>query len=55
MGMRTGEAGVGSEGYVGLAVHLGARVAAAARGGQILVTRTTARLALAEPSDASGR
>jgi class 3 adenylate cyclase len=55
MGMRTGEADVGSEGTSGSPCTSGQRVAAAARGGQILVPRTTARLALAEPSDASGR
>ena len=44
MGLNTGEATVGDGGYVGLAVHLAAGVGAAARGGQVLVTSTVARI-----------
>ncbi len=41
MGIHTGEGEVGPDGYVGLAVHRAARIAAAASGGQILVSDTT--------------
>jgi class 3 adenylate cyclase len=44
IGMHTGEAEVHGRGYVGLAVHLAARIAAAARGGQILLSSATADL-----------
>jgi len=44
MGLHTGEAAVGDDGYVGVAVHHAARVGAAARGGQILLTSTTGSL-----------
>ncbi|CAN5480701.1 hypothetical protein BH20ACT21_BH20ACT21_23390 [soil metagenome] len=42
MGMHTGTPEVTEEGYVGSDVHLGARICAAAWGGQILVSPTTA-------------
>jgi hypothetical protein len=38
MGMHTAEPGVGGEGYVGLGVNRAARVAAAAHGGQVLLS-----------------
>jgi DNA-binding NarL/FixJ family response regulator/class 3 adenylate cyclase len=44
MGIHTGEARLGAEGYVGLAVHQAARIAAAGEGGQVLVSGTTAGL-----------
>ena len=44
MGLHTGEPTVTAEGYVGVDVHRGARVAALAHGGQILATDTTVAL-----------
>jgi DNA-binding NarL/FixJ family response regulator/class 3 adenylate cyclase len=44
MGLHTGDATRGDEGYIGLAVHHGARVAAAVDGGQIVVSAMTASL-----------
>ena len=44
MGLHTGTPNVAGEGYVGIDVHRGARVAALAHGGQILVSPTTAAL-----------
>ena len=41
MGLHTGEPVVTDEGYVGIDVHRAARIAAAAHGGQVLVSRTT--------------
>ena len=37
MGLHTGEPSVGDEGYHGIGLHRGARIAAAAHGGQILL------------------
>jgi predicted ATPase/class 3 adenylate cyclase len=45
MGVNTGEVTVAGDGYLGLAVHRAARIAAAASGGQVLVSDTTAALA----------
>ena len=45
MGLHTGEPVRHEDGYVGLDVHLAARVAAAAHGGQVLLTESTARVA----------
>ena len=45
MGMHCGEVQLRSGGYVGMAVHVAARVSAAAHGGQVLVTDVMARLA----------
>src|SRR3954453_3414169 len=45
MGVHTGEATVAGDGYLGLAVHRAARIAAAAAGGQVLVSEATATLA----------
>jgi predicted ATPase/class 3 adenylate cyclase len=45
MGMHTGEVDVVGEDYVGMSVHIAARVSASAHGGQILLTEATARLA----------
>ncbi len=41
MGLHTGEPMVGDEGYVGIDVHRGARIASAGHGGQILLSRPT--------------
>ncbi|MDQ2983001.1 MAG: adenylate/guanylate cyclase domain-containing protein [Actinomycetota bacterium] len=41
MGLHTGEPVVTEEGYVGVDVHKGARIAAAGHGGQVLVSQTT--------------
>jgi DNA-binding NarL/FixJ family response regulator len=43
-GLHTGEASLGDEGYVGVAVHHAARIGAAALGGQILLSDTTGSL-----------
>jgi predicted ATPase/class 3 adenylate cyclase len=45
MGLHTGPAHLGAEGYVGLDVHRGARIAAAGHGGQVLLSRDTRTLA----------
>ena len=44
MGLHTGTPTLVSEGYVGVDVHRGARVAALAHGGQVLLTEATATL-----------
>jgi DNA-binding NarL/FixJ family response regulator/class 3 adenylate cyclase len=44
MGLHTGDAMLGDEGYIGLAVHHGARITAAGDGGQVLLSSITARL-----------
>jgi class 3 adenylate cyclase len=44
MGVHTGEPHVGEEGYLGLDVVRAARICAAANGGQVLVSETTAAL-----------
>src|SRR5438552_1509035 len=44
IGVHTGEPQVTDEGYVGLDVHRAARIAAAAHGGQIVLSATTRRL-----------
>ena len=41
MGVHTGEPLLTSEGYVGIDVHRGARIAAAGHGGQVIVSETT--------------
>jgi len=45
MGMHCGEVELAGGGYVGIAVHVAARVASAAHGGQVIITEVTARLA----------
>jgi predicted ATPase len=44
MGLHTGEPRVTDEGYVGLDVHKGARIAAVGSGGQVLLSQTTRAL-----------
>ncbi|HEY7018755.1 MAG TPA: AAA family ATPase, partial [Gaiellaceae bacterium] len=44
MGLHTGEASVGTDGYVGFAVHQAARIGDAGHGGQVLLSNTTATL-----------
>jgi class 3 adenylate cyclase/DNA-binding CsgD family transcriptional regulator len=44
MGIHTGEARLGKDGYVGMAVHDAARVGDVGHGGQVLLSRTAARL-----------
>jgi predicted ATPase/class 3 adenylate cyclase len=48
MGIHTGTAYLGDEGYVGIDVHRAARIAASGHGGQVLVSASTAALV---PSD----
>ena len=49
MGLHTGAPTPTAEGYVGIDVHRGARVAALAHGGQIVVSPATAALLDTEP------
>jgi class 3 adenylate cyclase/DNA-binding CsgD family transcriptional regulator len=51
MGLHTGEAAVGGDGYVGIAVHRGRRVCDAAHGGQILVSSATHAVVAADPPE----
>jgi class 3 adenylate cyclase len=51
MGLHTGEPLVTDEGYVGVAVHRAARIAAAGHGGQVLLSQATADLAGADVRD----
>ncbi|MEX0630487.1 MAG: adenylate/guanylate cyclase domain-containing protein [Chloroflexota bacterium] len=51
MGLHTGEAHRGEEGYVGEDVHLGARIAAAGHGGQVLISGPTRALVEAQVTD----
>ncbi len=44
MGLHTGEPTLTEEGYVGLDVHKGARIAAVGHGGQVLLSQTTRAL-----------
>src|SRR5262249_59580461 len=44
MGLHTGEATIGGDGYVGFAVHQAARIGDAGHGGQVLLSTTTAAL-----------
>ncbi len=56
MGLHTGEAVLGGDDYVGLDVHRAARIAAAAHGGQVLVSAATASIVRASlPGDLSLR
>ena len=51
MGLHTGEATRGRDGYVGIAVHRGRRVCEAAHGGQILVSSATHAIVASDPPD----
>jgi predicted ATPase/class 3 adenylate cyclase len=51
MGLHTGEPRLTDEGYVGLDVHKGARIAAVGHGGQVLLSQTTRALVDAEVRD----
>jgi predicted ATPase/class 3 adenylate cyclase len=55
MGLHTGTPTVAAEGYVGLDVHRGARIAALAHGGQVLVSPATAALLDGETLVDAGR
>jgi hypothetical protein len=44
MGITTGEPSIGQEGFIGLPVHRGARICAAAHGGQVLLAGGTSEL-----------
>ena len=44
IGMHTGEASIGTEGYVGLHVHRASRIASAGHGGQVLLSDATRTL-----------
>ncbi len=54
MGLHTGEATLGRDGYVGIAVHRGERVCEAAHGGQILVSSATQAIVAGDPPDGIG-
>jgi predicted ATPase/class 3 adenylate cyclase len=51
MGLHTGEPRLTEEGYVGLDVHKGARIAAIGHGGQVLLSQTTRALVDADIRD----
>jgi predicted ATPase len=51
MGLHTGTPHLAEEGYVGEDVHLGARIAAAGHGGQVLVSKETRDLVDADVTD----
>src|SRR5499427_3515004 len=51
MGLHTGEPRLTDEGYVGLDVHKGARIAAVGHGGQVLLSQSTHALADAPVRD----
>ncbi len=55
MGLHTGTPSVTAEGYVGIDVHRGARVAALAHGGQVILSATTAALVDDQPLRDLGR
>ena len=55
MGLHTGTPSAAAEGYVGIDVHRGARVAALAHGGQVILSATTAALVEDQPLRDLGR
>jgi class 3 adenylate cyclase len=54
MGLHTGEPAMGDEGYVGMDVVRAARIAAAAQGGQVLLSATTHAMVAADPVEGVG-
>jgi len=52
MGLHTGRGTLGGDSYVGLDVHRAARIAAAGRGGQLLISETTQALVEKRPPGA---
>ena len=52
MGIHTGEPLFAGDQYVGIDVHRGARIAAAAHGGQVLISARTSSLVLRDGADA---
>lgn len=54
MGLHTGEAALVGDRYVGVAVHRAARIGAAARGGQVLISRITHDLLHDEEGELDG-
>ena len=54
MGLHTGEATLGRDGYVGIAVHRGRCVCEAAHGGQIFVSSATHAIVATDPPDGIG-
>ena len=54
MGLHTGETAMGDEGYVGMDVVRAARIAAAAQGGQVVLSATTHALVAADPVEGVG-
>ena len=51
IGMHTGRATVGDEGYVGIDVHRAARISSAGHGGQVLLSEQTSNLVTADVKD----
>ena len=51
MALHTGEPLVTDDGYVGMDIHTGARIAAAGHGGQVLLSQTTRQLVDADVQD----
>lgn len=54
MGIHTGEPMIGDEGYLGIDVVRGARLCAAAHGGQVVLSETTRALVAAEGIEGVG-
>jgi class 3 adenylate cyclase/DNA-binding CsgD family transcriptional regulator len=54
MGLHTGEATLGRDGYIGIALHRGRRVCEAAHGGQIIVSSATQAIVAADPPGGIG-
>ena len=55
IGLHTGTPHIGKEGYIGDDVHLGARIAASAHGGQVILSAATAELVELELTDLEHR
>ena len=50
MGIHTGSPWIHDDGYVGIDVHRAARIAAAAHGGQVVISDATAKLVARQPA-----